>query len=204
MSTVSSARKRRGQVRSSITRLLNKLSNLELKAAEATTFDLATDILDKLAKLDKEFKTLHYQVLEHINEDDEEGLTKEQEELDAHDDAFDDAMIRVKQLATLSSRSANSSKRQSLTSKQSQLEKAVVSLCDTASPLTSDSDTHLIRQCEERLQQHKSSLKELSDNLLAMKLEDTDELCTYQDRLDALLYECDKIKKLGGANFFSP
>ena len=103
MSTASSARKRRGQVRSSITRLLNKLGNLEHKVGEASTFDLVSGISDKLTELDRDFRAQHYQVLEHIDEADEGGLAKEQEELDTHDDAFDDAMIRVKQLIALSS-----------------------------------------------------------------------------------------------------
>ncbi len=108
-------------------------------------------------------------------------------------------MIRVKRLITLSSCSVNSSMRQSLTRQLSQLQRAFASLRDTAHPLTSESDTHLVHQCKERLQQYKTSLKELSNKLLAMNLEDTDELCTSYDGLETLMLECDlMIKKLGG------
>ncbi len=54
-------------------------------------------------ELDRNFKAQHYQVLEYIDEADEEGLAKEQEELDGHDDTVEEAMIRVKRLITLSS-----------------------------------------------------------------------------------------------------
>ena len=55
-----------------------------------------------------------------IDEADEEGLAKEQEELDGHDDTLEEAMIRVKRLITLSSCSVNSSMRQSLIRQLSQ------------------------------------------------------------------------------------
>ena len=86
--------------------------------------------------------------------------------------------------------------RQSLTHQLSQLNKAFASLRDTACPLMSDSDTHLVHQCKEHLQQYKTSLKELSNKL---NLEDTDEPCTSYDGLETLMLECDlMIKKLGG------
>ena len=114
MSTAPDVRKRRGTVRGSITRLVNRLSVLEGKAAEPTTFDLAQDLAKRLSELDQEFRRHHYQLLDLIDEKEEEALAKEQADLDGHDDVIDDANLRIKQLVMISSSSANSSKRRSI------------------------------------------------------------------------------------------
>ena len=167
MSTVSSARKRRGTIRSSITRLLRRLSDLEGRAAEPTTFDLAQDVARRLDELDKDFRA---QVLDLIDEEDEVALDNEQKELDAHDDIIDDAKIRVRELVALSSSSINSSKRKTLSRQQCQLEKVVIAIRDTVTPLTATSESCLIHQCKERLQVYKSELKELNASILDMTL----------------------------------
>ena len=107
----------------------------------------------------------------------------------------DEANARIKQLVTICSSSANSSQRKTITRRQSQLEKSVTSIRDAVTPLTTSSDACLIRQYEERLQVHKTDLRELSTSLLAMNLEDSDDLCTSQNGLEKLIFECDLIVK---------
>ena len=106
MSTASGVRKRRGTVRSSITRLLNRLAALECKAAEPSTFDFAQDVAKRLSELTQEFRKHHDQLLDLIDEIDESGLESAQKELDAHDDIIDDANMRIWQLLSISSSSA--------------------------------------------------------------------------------------------------
>ena len=195
MSTVSGVRKRRGTVRSSITRLINRLSILEGKAAEALTFDLTQGMAKKLGELDQEFRQHHYQLLDLIEEEDEDALDNEQKELDKHDDLIDEINMRIKQLVTASSSSVNSSKRKALSRQQSQLERAVTSIRDAIRPLTTTADDFLIRQYGERLQAHKTSLKELSASILVMDVEDSDDLYTYQSMLEDLIFDCDLIIK---------
>ncbi len=96
MSTITGARKRRGTIRSSITRLINRLSVLEGKTADYATLDLAQDAAKKLGELNQEFRTHHYQLLDLIEEEDDEALAKEQKELDSHDDVIDDTNVRIK------------------------------------------------------------------------------------------------------------
>ena len=197
MSTASGVRKRRGTVRSSITRLLNRLAALEGKAAEPSTFDLAQDMAKRLSELDREFRKHHDQLIDLIDETDEDGLESAQNELDTHDDTIDDANMRIRQLLSISSSSANSPKRKVLSRQQSQLEKAVNVIREAVIPLTRTSDICLIRHYEERLQAHKTDLKELSAILLTMNLEDSDDLYTVQSALESLIFECDlMIKKL--------
>ena len=101
MSTAPGVRKRQDTVCSSITRLLNRLSVLESKATEPTTFDLVQDVAKRLNELDQEFRKYHYQLLDLIVERDEEALAKEQADLDGHDDVLDDASTCIKQLLIL-------------------------------------------------------------------------------------------------------
>jgi hypothetical protein len=201
MSTVSGARKRRGTIRSSITRLINRLTILEGKTAEPSTFDLAQDMVIKLSDLDKDFRAHHFQLLDLIDEADEEALGKEQEELDKLDDAMDDANTRVKLLILTSSSSANSPKRLALARRQSQLQKSLTSIHDAVAPLRAATvDVCLIRQFEERLQACKIELKELSTSFLSMNLEDSDALHTSQNTLEKLTFDCNLIiKKLFAA-----
>ena len=78
-----------------------------------------------------------------------------------------------------------------LVRKQSQLQKALVSIRDAVRPLTTEADGHLIRQYSERLQTFTTELKELASDLLTFN--DSDNLCTSQRQLDDLLFECDLI-----------
>ena len=73
--SVSVLRKRRGVVRASITRLTSRIKELESKADQPTTIDLARQTKDKLKSLDSEFKVHHYAVVDVI--DDETALQKE-------------------------------------------------------------------------------------------------------------------------------
>ena len=187
MSTASGVRKRRGTVRSSITRLLNRLAALEGKATEPSTFDLAQDMDKRLGELDQEFRKHHDQFLDLIDETDEDGLESAQNELDTHDDIIDDANMRIRQLLSISSSSANSPKRKVLSHQQLQLEKAVNVIREAVIPLTCNSDVCLIRHYKEQLQAHKTDLKELSAILLTMNLEDSDDLYTVRSALESLI-----------------
>ena len=77
------------------------------------------------------------------------------------------------------------------------MEKALTSIGDAVSRLTSKSDCHLIHQYSDRLRLHKTELKAISDELLAMNLEDTDDLYHSQHKLDDLLFDCElSIRKI--------
>ena len=66
--------KRRGIVRASITRLSNRIEELEEKVDQPMTFDLAKLDKDKLKSLKSEFKVHHYAVVDILGKD--ENLAK--------------------------------------------------------------------------------------------------------------------------------
>ena len=79
---ISTARKRRGIARGSVTRLTNRLKDLESRPSDPSTLTLAQQMLKNVEMLNSDFKT-HYLALIDLLEE-EEALQKEQEILDEH------------------------------------------------------------------------------------------------------------------------
>ena len=93
---LSIARKRRGVIRASITRLDTRLTELEGKdTLTMANESSAQNILQKLSSLDADFRSHHLAVVDLIAEDAIEG---EQVDLDRHDDRVDDLTTRIQQL----------------------------------------------------------------------------------------------------------
>lgn len=90
MSNASTLRKWRGAVRASITRLMNRLKDLEVDPDKPATLDLAKGMARKLDTLDSEFRTRHHALV-----DDEETLLAEQRTLDDHDDLVTELSARI-------------------------------------------------------------------------------------------------------------
>ena len=92
--SLTNAKKRRGVARASLTRLTNRLKDLEGESAEHKTLELAQRMSQKLSDLDSEFRTHHHALIDLI--DDEDALAKEQEVLDTHDDLVAELSVCVK------------------------------------------------------------------------------------------------------------
>ena len=107
----------------SIMHLTTKLKDLEGKTDQASTFDLAQGMAQKLDSLDAEFRKHHFQFVELI--DDEKVLSKEQEVLDEHDDDVATLTTCIKQLMVACSISVDSSRRKTSSRKLTQLERNV-------------------------------------------------------------------------------
>ena len=84
--SLSNCKKRRGIVRASITRFNTKLKDLESKADQPGTFDLAQQMKQKLETFDKDYNTCHYALVDLIDAGDEATLKNKRETLDNHDD----------------------------------------------------------------------------------------------------------------------
>ena len=93
-------RKRRGVVRDSITRLANRLRDLEATPTGPGVGDSARQSATKLETLDKEFKSLHFEIVDLIDDKEVGELNKEQEVLDRHDDDSEAISIHHQQLIT--------------------------------------------------------------------------------------------------------
>ena len=83
---LSSLHKKQEVARSSVTRLGNRLRELKSDPEAAVVSDHAKQLLLKFNEGDSDFKSLHFQVLDLIDENDDEALKKEQDKLDQHED----------------------------------------------------------------------------------------------------------------------
>ena len=86
---------RRGVISSSVTQLANQLSILKSKLPNQQTLEAAQQTLQRLNDLQAEFKVLHFELVDLI--EDEKALTKEQIFITV-DEQVDDTKIRIKRI----------------------------------------------------------------------------------------------------------
>ena len=189
-------RRRRGVVRSSITRLEKRLRELEAIPSQPATADHAQELTAKLAVLDAEYKSYHLELIDLI--EDSEVLEKEQDTLDNHDDAVTDMNIRLKRLCSIATSSSTDQQRMS-SRKLAHLEKGILTIQGAITTLPADhDDVSLIEQYEVQLSDYKTELSAVHTRLLAIDDEDEvkDQLATHS-KLEAVLFECfHNIRKL--------
>ena len=196
MSNVSTLRKRRGVVRASITRLTNRLKELEGDTDSPVTLDLAGGMTHKLDALDTEFRAHHQALVDLI--DDEEALLTEQNTLDDHDDHVAVLTARVRQLVSACTPSSDLSLHKIASRRLSHLQKSLSSIrmaitTSGEEPL----DVCLLRQYEEQLSDCKKELADVRNSLLSLDLEEADELSTSQSKLEGEIFDCSlHVKKL--------
>ena len=94
MATIANVRKRRGVARASLTRLANRVRDLEREDRNPRTLVLAERMSTKLMQLDSDFRAQHHALINLIEEED--TLEREQEALDAHDDLVTDLSVQIK------------------------------------------------------------------------------------------------------------
>ena len=153
---ISNIRKRRGVVRASITRLGNRLKELEEAPDLPNTADHAQQLTSKLETLDSDFRVHHLQLVDLI--DDAPTLEKEQDTLDKLDDDVSSLSVRLRQLIVRgrASKSATPTsgdgKASASSRKLLRLERGLNSTHEAVLALASDpSDHSLLEQYQEQL-----------------------------------------------------
>ena len=149
MAELTNARKRRGTVRSSITRQTNRLKKLEDKPDLPNALEGAKQIIERLEALDSQFRTTHFEVINLI--DDETVLDREQAVLDKAEDDLADLSLRTHRL-TCSLESPVVNRCRVATRMLSKLEAMVRSTKDILDKLPPDAgDLALVQQHSEKL-----------------------------------------------------
>ena len=97
---LSSLHKKQGVARSSVTHLGNRLRELESDPEAASVPDRVKQLLLKLNEADSDLKSLHFQVLDLIDENDHEALKKEQDILDHHEDNVSTLTLHIQRIIT--------------------------------------------------------------------------------------------------------
>ena len=174
----------------SITRLANRLSVLESKPPNHDTLEAAQQTLQRLSDLQAEFKILHFELIDLI--EDEKALDKEQEIFDTVDEQVDDTKVRIKKIIHNCSSVKDTSKDELffITRKLSSVKGNMDSAKAGIEPLTGKVDEiHLIRQYEDEISEMKRELSHIHDSLLQLKLDESHDLCILHSTLKGEIFE---------------
>ena len=159
MSTpVTKLRKRRGVVRASITRLGTRLKELDDTADQPRTSEHARQLLVKLKSLDEEFRGLHYEIIDLIDEGGEDVIEAEQVILDKHDDDVATLTVRLESLSTAAVASTPDT-RKPLSRRLSRIQTGLRRIRDLVE--YSSSERSVLMQCQEETADLKKDLTAL-------------------------------------------
>ena len=197
--SLATLRRRRGVVRASITRLATRLGELEPRAREPTTSSLAHRMSTKLETYDSDFKTHHLAVIDAMTEGDDDGLAKEQEVLDAHDDEVASLASRIEYLLQICSSASESGTRSIAISRLLQLETRLSMTNSAIDSLSGDpKDIHLVHLYQEQLSDFKQELGHIRHEVTTQCTRDvSDELHTKITTFDKSIFDMSlRINKL--------
>ena len=196
----SNLRKRRGVVRRSVTKLDERITELENTTDPLRIADPARQLLSKLQTFDTDFKKKHFDLIDLIDESDETTLEREQVVIDKFDD---DIVNYTERLEALIKRApvapptapvalptvapvAPPVDRRPPTRKMSRIRTGLDQISRTIE--TAASDTHvdhsLLAQCQEEILDYKKGLIALYDELCVMDMPDDDGLFTMHTTLE--------------------
>ncbi len=135
---LSNNRKQRGVVRSSLTRIEGRVTELEAKAELSAGDRLAAQtIARRLETLDSEFKTYHFAIVDLIDDP-----STEQEVMDNHDDKMAGLTVRIQQLTARApdSPAAGTGPGKRLAKRLGHLEKSFRSVVDAVDSIDPETD----------------------------------------------------------------
>ena len=195
-SALSNLRKR-GIVKRSITRLVNTLKTLEATPHAPGVVNQAKQLVTKLEGFDKDFRSVHYDVVD-LFEEDSEDLEKEHEVLDKHEDDVTATSLRLQKLITLSSSTMDAGGEKASSRKLSRLEHRLKATNEALALLGEDhDDVPLLEQYQEQMDDIKKEFSAIYEEFVAIDLPDDHILVTQHADLEKLHFDCSHlIKKL--------
>ena len=184
---ISNMRKRRGVIRSSLTKLITKVRDLE-DSESPLKRDRAQQALIKLDSLEGEFRTLHFHFL-----DDEEELLNQQEVLDQTEEDIATMRLQLSQIIKSTTTTDPDERELRITTRKlAHLERTLRSIEESVSALDPEApDKHLVKQYREQLMILRlTCIYSAHSDLLSLELDDRNELYTNHRGLERLLFEC--------------
>ena len=147
----------------------------------------ARQLLEKLKSLDGEFKGLHYEVIDLIEDGGEDSVEAEQVILDQHDDDVSALTVRLESLCIIADASTTDA-RKSLTRRLSRLQAGLQRICDLAEDTAVENS--ILLQCQEEVTDVKKDNTAFYDSHLANDIDEGDELYIAQSALEV---ECSRV-----------
>ena len=190
---LSSLRKRRGVVRRSVTRLVNTLRTLEATPDAPGVFDQAKQQITKLEGLDKDFRSIHYEIIDLFDEDSDE-LDKEHETLDRHEDDVTATLLRLQRIIAASSLTVDDGTKRALSRKLAHVERHLKAIEVALVPLKEVcDDAALLEQYQEELSDAKKELSTIYEQLITADLPGDHALVTQQAVLEKVHFDCSHL-----------
>ena len=189
-------KKRRGVVKTSLTKLRTKLTDLEGDTTIPTLMESARNLADKLDTLRQDFKTHQLAIMDRTNEED--ALADEQQVLDDNDDQVSELSVRIQRLITLATKSkspdiARVANRQ-LTLLQAKLESIDTAIHDLDD--TEEDIACILEGYGDQVTEIKAELTALESSLLNSDIPTNDPVMQNQAQLDKAAFDCQlRIKK---------
>ena len=186
-------RKRRGVVRASITRLVKRLEDFETAPDRPDVSSSAKQLAVKLEVLDTEYKALHLQLIDLIDEETEE-MDQEQVNLDKHDDSVAVLSVRLQSIPVFLQSLLMLAGR--LQHESSLIVESLLAATDEAlGTMPGGGDITFVEQHAEQLINYKKELASIYEELVSLDL-DEDDLFFLHARLEKLHFACSHIRQL--------
>lgn len=200
-------KKRRGTQRGSVTRLGTRVTELEGIANQPGTTGYARQLLTKLKSHDEEFKNLHFQIIDSIDEGDDAALDDEQTVLDNFDDAVSDLTVRLESLITCTAPvpppgPATPFDRRPLNRKLVRVKVGLNRVDARMSDEVAVPERPELNQFREELSDYKKDLAVLYEDLVTRDITDDDALFDHHSRLERKLSSVSQ--KLKGLHLLLP
>ena len=189
---LSNLRKKRGHIKGLITRQANHIQELDSRAAPSPeTTKAASELLRKVRGLDDDYKKIHFDILECINEADKDALDQEQENFSTHDDQIEACCARINKV--MHDPSASDEKNVKIIRlKLRKLKGRITSAQDTIAAGGSTVDSALLTSVGRELGDYCRILRELENELFAMDLPEDHELFSLHQETDDLRLVCQR------------
>ena len=198
--TLSSLRRKRGVVKRSITRLVNTLKTLEASPDAPGVVDQAKQSITKLEGLDKDFRSIHYEIVDLLEEGPD--LEKEHEVLDQHEDDITATSLRLQRLVAAKSSTVGTGSERTSSRKLTRVERRLKATEEALALVKEDhDDVPLLEQYQERMGDIKRELSVVYEELITADLPDDHALVAQHADLEKLHFSCSHIiKKLLNAH----
>ena len=195
---LTSFRRKRGVNKRSITRLVNTLKTLEATPDAPGVFDHAKQLVTKLEDFDKDFRSVHFEIVDLFGEEESEDLEKEHEVLDKHEDDVTATSIRLQKLVAPRAKSVGAGVEKLLSRKLGRVQRCLEETEAALGPIAEDhDDIPLLEQHLEQLGDLKRELSAVYDELISLDLPDDHPLASQHAKLEKRRFDCShRVKKL--------
>ena len=188
--SLTALRRRRGAVRGSITRIKTKLQRLREEDEDVDISSQARQMAQRLEALIADFTSIHYSIAELL--DSEEEQLHEQTTLDETEEEVMGLLASVENWLSTANTSANADKEQNRSRtvhrRLIHLQRKLFSICEFIDG-NEIRDACLLKQYEVEITSHKQELTDLRLEILALELNEEDELYELQSSLEDQLFD---------------